>query len=297
MAIQYKNTKLKKEKPVKAPKEPKAAKPAKKDNSVKVKISKTAKVVKAPKEAKPAKAEKAPKVKINKSAKQPKAKNNVKLNDSTSPKKVNSKKIVVPLIIMLALVLVVVLITVVVNIKMDYDKQIARVLVSTPPKLQYFAGERPNYEGLKLQVVLNNGESYFVDASECEISGFDSSKAVERQTITVSYQGFQCAYQIMIKEAPKPSPILSEIYLETLPQKTQYKVGEWLDTTGGVLMVKYTDGTYMRHNLIIQDVYGFVTDVKNETYVTQQAGTYTLEIRYREGGVTKTCTYEITVTE
>jgi hypothetical protein len=62
-------------------------------------------------------------------------------------------------------------------------------------------------------------------------------------------------------------------------------------------MVEYEDGTYMRHNLTYDDVFNFVIDPIEETYVTQKPGTYELEIRYRVGKITKTTTYTITVTE
>ena len=301
MAVQLKKTKPKKEKLAKAPKAPKAEKPAKKDSAAKVKISKPAKGMKVEepqkvKVEKPqkVKVEKPKKVKVEKPARKSKGTGGAKIASTTSSKKAKLKKII---ILAVVVALVVALAGVLLYQRQQYNKQISHVLVSSSPeKLQYYVGDKPQYDGLKLQVVLNNGDSYFVEADECTFSGFDSSEAVDRQTITVSYQGFTCTYKVMIKDLPTPAKVLANIYLETLP-KTEYKVNEWLNTKGGVLMVEYTDGTYMRHNLTNQDVYLFVTDVRNELYVTQQAGTYELEIRYREGGVTKTCTYTITVTE
>lgn len=287
MAIQYKPTKQKKEKPQKIPKAPKAEKPMKIGAATKVKTTKPAKEPKAPKPEKT--------IKANKLVKEPKADKAVKLDSSA--KKFTPKQLVKPIIAMVAVLLIAVVAIVFVDKKQEYDSQIAKVLVSSfPEKLQYYVGDQLRYEGLKLQVVLNGGDSYLVDGNECEFSGFDSSKVVERQTITVSYKGFTCTYKIEIKEAPKPARVVKNIYLETAPM-TEYKVGQWLSTVGGVVMVEYEDGTYMRHNLTNQDVFGFVTDAATESYVTQQPGTYELEIRYREGGVTKTCTYTITVTE
>ena len=272
----------KKEKPAKEPKAPKAEKPPKKSKLVSLNLDKP---VKEPKEPK-----------VKKLSKKSKA---ISLDfDTDIQNEPASRKSLIATLLIVVLALAILASAVVFAFvkKTEYDNEIETVSVSSFPKLQYYVGDKFRTDGLQLQVTLNSGESYLVDAEECEFSGFDSSKAVERQTITVSYQGFTCTYKIQIKDAPTLAPVLKTVYLETLP-KTEYKVGQWLSTTGGVLMVEYEDGTYMRHNLTNQDVYGFVTDVKNETIVTEAPGTYTLEIRYREGGVTKTTTYDITVTE
>ena len=89
--------------------------------------------------------------------------------------------------------------------------------------------------------------------------------------------------------------LLADIYIETMP-KTEYQVGEWLSTNGGVLMVQYTDGTYMRHNMSNQDVYGFVTNAETEAKVTDNPGRYPLTVNYTENGITARTSYWITVT-
>ena len=290
MAIQYKPTKQKKEKPVKVAKVAKAEKPLKIKTTVqKVKPSKPAKTPKASKELKP--------IKANKLIKTPKVEKVVKIDSLASSNKISTKQLVFAAVTMVVVLVIAIAAIVLVDLKQEHDNQIDTIIVSSfPKKLEYYEGDKLRTEGLKLQVVLNNGESYYVDASECEFSGFDSSKAVERQTITVTYQGVTCTYLIKIKELPKEAPILANIYIETLPM-TEYRVGQFLSTVGGVLMVEYADGTYMRHNLINDDVHGFITDVETKAKVTDKPGTYELEIRYREGNITKTCTYTITVTE
>ena len=232
MAIKYTSTKTKKEKPAKIKQEkPKKVKQAsslkiQKDNSVKIKKEKPVKVEKAPKTAK----SNAPKIQ--------QAKGGVKITGSKKTNKTNTKKRTAPLVIILLVVLVAALLVAAIIMKKNYDNQIARILVSnTPDKLEYYVGDSPKYKGLKVQVVLNSGDSYYVDESDCRFSGFDSSISAERQTITVSYGGYTCTYKITIKDLPTPARVLSNIYLETLP-KTEYKVGEWLNTTGGVLVVE-----------------------------------------------------------
>lgn len=170
----------------------------------------------------------------------------------------------------------------------NYQKQIKNISISsTPYDTEYYVGEELNTEGLSIQVLRNNNDFYFVDASKCDISGFDSSKPVERQIITVSYKGFICTFSVSIIELPKPVPVLKSIYIETLP-KTEYKVGESLDTTGGVLVREYQDGSSARITLINWYVYGFDSSTP---------GTYTLTVMYYENGIMAQTTYEIVVSE
>ena len=71
--------------------------------------------------------------------------------------------------------------------------------------------------------------------------------------------------------------------------KTEYVLGEWLDTTGGVIKLEYSDGSVKRVNLMNSNVYGFAN--------VTQAGEYTLTVKYAERGVLCETTYKITVTE
>jgi len=297
----------KKEKPVKVKKvkTPKAPKP------VKVSAPKAFKAPKAPKEPKPIKV-KAPKA--FKAPKAPKTLNSAKekksfslfnskkkqvFDVSTSSNVTKSKapkSIVKPLIIILSVLIVVVGIVILVVGITKYNNQIYTINVSSPPSdLEYFVGDPPNYDGLEIQVVKNNGKSYFVDKNECQISGFDTSKPADRKTVTVSYQGFTSTFKIKVLSLPPEVRELESIEFEVMP-KTEYYVGEWLYTKGGVIIVRYTDGTYIRHNLVNDDIYNFVTDEKKGLYVTQNPGEYTLQIRYKEGSITKKLEYKINVT-
>ena len=90
---------------------------------------------------------------------------------------------------------------------------------------------------------------------------------------------------------PKPTeptptePILVKISLAVMP-KTEYKVGEVLDTSGGVILCQYSDGTIRRIDLTNNAVSGFHSSA---------AGTYALTVKYTEKGVTAQTTYAISV--
>lgn len=280
MAIQYKPTKPKKEKPQKTPKAPKAEKPVKLGSAKAVKIEKPKKVKepKAPKMPKPEKAI------AFKPGKVEKAENLSKGNVLKKP--VNPK---VAVIIVVAIIIVaVVSVAVIVPAVKRYGEGIKRIEISqNPDKIIYLIGEEANYDGLRVLVTRNNGETFTVRAKNCEITGFDSSSA-KQIIITVNYQGFTTDFSIKVEEPPRQIPNLTGIHLDPLP-KTVYKLGEKLDTTEGVIIREYDDGTTAKAMLLYSNIYGF--DGINAP------GKYTLNVRYIENGTIAETTYDITVTE
>lgn len=158
-----------------------------------------------------------------------------------------------------------------------------------PDKLVYNVGDEPNYDGIRVTVTRRNGEIFIVRADECEFSGFDSRYATPNQYITVKYQGFTDTFRIEIVANEKPDPVLKAIYLDPAPTKTEYKLGERLNTSGGIMVREYMDGSTVRINLRNSDVFGWSQ--------IDGPGTYTLTVKYAENGVLVTTTYDITVTE
>lgn len=160
-----------------------------------------------------------------------------------------------------------------------------------PDKTSYYCGE--SFESAGLSVYGLTKEDHFVklDLFECEITGFDSSVAVTKQTITVTYKGFTDTFTINIKEAPKPvTNAVVSVVVETLP-KTEYKLNEFLETTGGVLLCTYADGTTKRVDLDPEYVTGFRYAMK------VGAGEHELTVTYTEKNVSVETTYKITITQ
>ena len=170
-------------------------------------------------------------------------------------------------------------------------KQIKEIYVaSLHEKTTYFQGEQFDIQGLKVCALQNNGISIFIDITQIEIKGFDSTNVKEKQTITVVYLDYTCTFNISITEPPKLVPTLTSIELISLP-KTIYKKGEKLDTENGILKLNYSDGQTMLVMLINNYVYGFTNEVANTP------GVYTLIVRYTENGVLQETSYTITVEE
>lgn len=281
MINQYKPSKPKKEKPAKAPKAPKAEKAVKFNSSVQA--VKTSKPAKAPKTPKP---EKAVAIKPGKVEKMAKYKVSAKSGSGVMTKAVNPK--IVLAVIAALIVVAVVVVVVAVPAVNKHGQEIDHIEITREPdKLVYLVGEEADYDGLRVTVTRNNGETFVVRAADCEITGFSSDYAVESCIVTVSYQGFSDILSLKILENEKPKPVLESIRLEPDP-KTTYKYGELLDVSGIYMVREYVDGSTVTVNLLSTDVYGW-------DKITGP-GTYELTVRYGENGVLCTYTYTITVT-
>lgn len=174
----------------------------------------------------------------------------------------------------------------------DKNEQNGTIYVSrTPDKMVYFVGDIPNYDGLVITYETKNKkeEISFIDNEESLIiTGFDSTRVNDMLEITIKYKELTTVFYIKIKEFPQATPVLVGIYLKTLP-KTNYILGEILDTTGGILVKEYKDGTTIQTNLLNEYVYGFSK--------IEGPGNYELIVIYNEGGLSAETTYTITVEE
>jgi hypothetical protein len=178
------------------------------------------------------------------------------------------------------------------NDNKEEDNTIKEIKVTRyPDKVSYYCGEWFDKTGLTVYQLTNGGAFTKVDIDKCTVTGFDSSAPTEQQILTVTYEGFTATFPVTIKEAPKPVPSLVSVVLETMP-KTEYKVGENLNTEGGVMLCTYSDGTTQKIDLKPKHVSGFVAAMESGV-----AGEYELEVKYSENGVRVKTTYKITISE
>lgn len=82
---------------------------------------------------------------------------------------------------------------------------------STAHKTVYQTGEALDVTGLTILVSMSDGSSQTVPVMADMVSGFDSAAAVERQTLTITYQGQTTTYTISIQDASLP-PVETETY-------------------------------------------------------------------------------------
>ena len=199
-----------------------------------------------------------------------------------------NKKIGLLLLIIVPLVIIAVAGSVLGVIYTNEMNQLDKILVASYPiKTKYFVGEEYNFDGLEIQVIKRSGDFYYITDDECTFTGFDSSTANSNLEITVEYKELTTSFFVSISERPVVKTTLKSIYLSTLP-KTEYKVGESLDTTGGVIQRVYSDGSERALNLMNKYIYNFNTSIP---------GTFTVDVIYIEEDQMASTTYEITVSE
>lgn len=161
-------------------------------------------------------------------------------------------------------------------------------IAKSPDKIEYVLNESPSYDGLIVMAELNNGDTYQIPEKDLTITGFNSAIATNNCRVKVSYKQFTAYFTVIINEKVQSTPIPSQITMETLP-KTEYKVGDRLSTTGGMILCEYTDGSTQRIAMMNKDVVSGFT--------TQAPGTYEVTVKYKENGIVVYTTYTITVTE
>jgi len=108
-----------------------------------------------------------------------------------------------------------------------------------PVKRQYTVGESLDLTGLQLLLRYSNGSTANLD------SGYEAEPLIldrpGTQQIVVRYAGLSCTFPVLVEEAAEE--VLS-VTLLRLPDRLEYLVGDWLDTTGISLRVETNKGTY-----------------------------------------------------
>ena len=212
----------------------------------------------------------------------------------------NKRKIliIIAIVLVVALVIAVAVVGIVsaVNKKKEAQlaedqKQLAAIQIARlPHKTSYYCGEFFDKTGLLVYTITKGNGINQINVDDCEITGFDSSVPVEEQVITVTYKGFTDTFNIEIKAPLSETPVLVKIEMENLP-KTQYKVGEDLDVTGGSFIATYSDGTTKTIKLANRHIFGF-----RDAYESG-VGEYDITVKLVKDGIEATTTYKITITE
>mgnify|MGYP000403437769 FL=1 len=157
--------------------------------------------------------------------------------------------------------------------------ELSGISVKTPPtKTAYYIGESFNAAGMVIEATMSNGTKKTVTGWTYTPSGA-LSKTDTAVTISYTENGVTktCTQAITIRT-------LSSISVTTAPAKTAYKYGEKFSSAGMVITAKYSDNA--------------TRVVTGWTYSPTGAlglSNTTITITYAEGGVSKTCTQAITV--
>ena len=148
------------------------------------------------------------------------------------------------------------------------------VIATNPAKTEYYTNEAFDSTGLTLTATYNNGttatitEGFAVGAVDMATAG--------TKNVTVTYEGKTANFNITVNAL-----YVTNVDLNTMPNKTEYMIGELEDNTGLTLKVTYNDGS----TKVVNDgftVFGFDSSVK---------GTVTMMVEYEGYYVT----YDVTI--
>ena len=158
------------------------------------------------------------------------------------------------------------------------------ISVTGPDTTEYDLGDDLDLTGLVVTANYSDGSSREISSDAYTVSGYDADTA-GKQEITVAYAGKTDTFTVTVKEesgTDPQEPVLERIEVTTLPDKTEYKVGEELDLTGMVVTAYYSNHESEA-----------VTDYTVEGFDSSAAGGVELTVRYGD----KTTVFTVNVTE
>jgi len=157
------------------------------------------------------------------------------------------------------------------------EHELKSIAIEAPQKTQYKVGDKLDLTGGKVIITFTDNCTETLPLAESMVSGFESNMQGSYE-VTLTYGGESISYAITVEHE------LKSIAIEA-PQKTQYKVGDKLDLTGGKVIITFTDNTTETLPLTESMVSGFSSLVAGNVVVTAtymgQTITYTIEV---EGG-------------
>lgn len=106
---------------------------------------------------------------------------------------------------------------------------------SAPKKTEYFEGDALSLEGAKIKITYSDGESETVSINSAWVSA-DLSTPGEK-TVTVTYQEHSASFTVTVKAIE-----VTSIKITKEPKKTEYFVGEPIDTEGLEVTAYYNNG-------------------------------------------------------
>ena len=160
------------------------------------------------------------------------------------------------------------------TINVKKEEVTSLTIATQPTKTNYYVGDTLNTAGLTLKAAYNNGTTQTITSGfTCTPTALSTAGA---QTVTVNYGGKTATFAVNVQDVT-----LSGIAIASNPTKTNYYVGDTLDTTGLKLTATYNNGT-------TQTITGGFTCTPT---ALSTAGAQTVTVNY--GG--KTATFTVSV--
>ena len=123
------------------------------------------------------------------------------------------------------------------------NKTIRSVTVGKlPNKVDYNDGEAVDATGLQLRVLYTDGSYETIAKDYVVTTRTVSYNNTGLADVTVNYKGYQTSYQVKVHSVAEQ---IRGIGVLTMPNKSSYTVGEYLNTAGLKIRVYSTDGRYL----------------------------------------------------
>lgn len=151
-------------------------------------------------------------------------------------------------------------------------------VTSQPSKTTYLESENLSTSGLVITASYDDGSTVNVTGS-CSFSGYDSTPGVK--TVTVTFNGKQTAFTVNVKSK---SP--TELSITSLPNKTDYQVGDTPDFNGLTVKAKYDNGTE-------ENVFDY--DLQYDDDITSSTGSKDITVKYFYNDTVVSASFKINV--
>ena len=189
------------------------------------------------------------------------------------------------------------------TIDVEVYNYVDRANLTDPNKVTYKYGEELDLTGGKLTLYMKDGDVTDVNLTSAMISGYNK-KSIGQQNLTVSYD----AKYTLSDGSIITDTITKNLQVEvenavnsitiTAPTKTKYNHGDSLDLTGGIIKVKYENGTEENRTMttaMITEADGSTVNMSPTNYGNTNKISKTLKIEYTEDGKTGTVNYPIEI--
>lgn len=114
-------------------------------------------------------------------------------------------------------------------------KEITKMEITAPSKLEYIEGQELDLTGASILLTYNDSSSKTISIIKDMISGYDNSK-IGKQVVNVTYQNQSATFEVnVIKKA------ITNIEMNSLPNKVNYIVNQTFDITGATFKVTYNN--------------------------------------------------------
>lgn len=153
----------------------------------------------------------------------------------------------------------------------ENNKTVSDIFVSQmPEKTRYFVGDTVDAKGLVVKANYTDGSQGYIFDSQYTISPDTLTTSGREVPVTITYTADQTKTTTYNVEVTKT---VKEIIVTQNPEKTNYYLGETMDTTGIEVSVKYEDGT-----VDVLESYDYLV---NSTGFSNTSGTKQITVSYQ----------------